>query len=320
MSFGPHPFSLRQLQYAVAVAETLSFRKAAERCHVSQPSLSAQVSALEEALGATLFERDTKHVLVTAGGREILERARALIQGADGLVEAAQRASDPFASTLRIGAIPTISPYLLPSVAPALRAAHPALTVMWLEEKTDALVKSLSSGALDAAIVALEAEIGDVEREVLARDPFVLAAPTSSPLGAEEGPVDAAELEHASVLLLDDGHCFRDQALAVCASAQADELGFRATSLSTLAQMVASGAGVTLLPYLSIATEAKRADLRIRPFLAPEPGRTIALVWRKTSPLGAALREIASTLRDAYPKAGEHARAEQRRRSRQKTA
>jgi LysR family hydrogen peroxide-inducible transcriptional activator len=301
MTTGPHPFTLRQLQYVAAVADTLSFRKAAERCHVSQPSLSAQLAQLEGALGVRLFERDRRHVLLTAVGRELVERARRVILDADDLVEVARRTGDPWAGTLRIGVIPTVSPYLLPSVTPALRKRYPRLTVLWVEDKTDVLVRSLDEGRLDAALLALEAEIGDVEREVVARDPFVLATPSGHPLGAKAAPAKPAELRHASVLLLDDGHCFRDQALAICSKAKAEELEFRATSLATLAQMVASGAGVTLLPSLAIPTEAKRAELRVRPFTRPEPGRTLALIWRKSSPVGATLRELAKAIKDAYP-------------------
>lgn len=302
MNLAPHPFSLRQLQYAVAVAESLSFRKAADRCRVSQPSLSAQVAQLETALGLRLFERDRRRVLVTTAGRDVVERARIVLRETDDLVETAQRAGDPLAGTLRIGVIPTISPYLLPGVAPALRVAFPRLAVMWVEDKTEALVHQLEAGALDAALVALEADIGEVEHEVVAVDSFVLAAPPGHPLVAENSPAKAAQLRGASVLLLDDGHCFRAQALAFCSDAKARELEFRATSLSTLAQMVASGAGVTLLPRLAVATEADRSGLRVRPFAEPAPQRTIALVWRKRSPLARALRELAGTFRASYPR------------------
>jgi LysR family hydrogen peroxide-inducible transcriptional activator len=300
MSLGPHPFSLRQLQYAVAVADSLSFRKAAESCHVSQPSLSAQLAQLEEALGVQLFERDRRHVLVAAAGRELLDRARLVLRETDDLVELARRAGDPLTGTLRIGVIPTISPYLLPRLASAFRAAYGGLTVMWVEDKTDVLLRSLHSGALDAALLALEAEIGDVEHEIVGLDPFVLATPLGHPLGANASPAKAAELRGQSVLLLDDGHCFREQALAFCSGAKAHELEFRATSLSTLAQMVAGGAGVTLLPRLAVPTEAKRADLRVRPFVDPAPQRTIALVWRKRSPLAPPLRKLAETAQGAY--------------------
>jgi LysR family transcriptional regulator, hydrogen peroxide-inducible genes activator len=300
-NLSPHRFSLRQVQYAVAVAESLSFRRAAELCHVSQPSLSAQLAQLEQALGVRLFERDRRRVLVTAAGKELLGRARLLLLEADDLMAAAKRAGDPLAGTLRIGIIPTISPYLLPSATPAIRAAYPQQTTVWVEDKTAALVRALEAGALDAALLALEAEIANVEHETVADDPFVLATRPDDPLGAKSSPAKLGELRHAKVLLLDDGHCFRDQALVFCSKAKAQELEFRATSLPTLAMMVAGGAGVTLLPQLAVATEAQRSGLRIRAFAKPTPHRTIALVWRKRSPLAPALRKLASTIRDAYP-------------------
>jgi LysR family hydrogen peroxide-inducible transcriptional activator len=300
----PHPFSLRQLQYAVAVAESLSFRKAAEACHVSQPSLSAQLAQLEQALVVRLFERDRRRVLVTAAGAALVERARSLLLQADDLVGAARLAGDPLAGTLRIGVIPTISPYLLPVATPALRSAYPRLTTVWVEDKTEILVRRLEAGTLDAALLALEAEIGDVEQEVVADDPFVLATRRDDPLGAKTTPAKPAELRDADILLLDDGHCFRDQALAFCSSAKAHELEFRATSLATLAHMVAGGAGVTILPQLAVPTEAQRAGLRVRAFAKPVPHRTLALIWRTRSPLAPALRKLAGTIRAAYPRPG----------------
>jgi LysR family hydrogen peroxide-inducible transcriptional activator len=302
MKLSPPSLSLRQLQYAVAVADTLSFRAAAERCHVAQPSLSAQLAKLEEALGVRLFERDRRRVLLTTGGRDLVVRARRVLREADDLVEAAARAGDPLSGRLALGVIPTVSPYLLPAAAPALRKAYPRLTVVWREEKTADLVRAVREGTLEAALLALEAEIGDVEREVIARDPFVLATPPRHPLGTASGPARVADLRDAPVLLLDDGHCFRDQALAVCSRARVREGEFRATSLSTLSQMVASGAGVTLLPQLAVPTEAGRVGLRVRAFTEPAPHRTIGLVWRRSSPLAGALKEVASTIRAAYPR------------------
>ncbi len=302
ISSGPHAFTLRQLQYVVAVADALSFRRAAERCHVSQPSLSAQLAQLEDALGVRLFERDRRRVLLTAAGHHLVERARRIVREADDLAQAAKGVGDPLSGTLRIGVIPTISPYLLPSITPILRGALERLTIEWVEDKTELLVRALDAGELDAAILALEADIGDVEHEIIARDPFVLIAPPTHPLGTRSSRTSARELEGARVLLLDDGHCFREQALAYCTSAKAEELSYRATSLTTLVQMVAGGAGVTLLPALSVATEARRADLRVRTFAAPVPERTIGLVWRKRSPLGPSMKQIAALVREAYPK------------------
>ena len=302
MKLSPLSLSLRQLQYAVAVADTLSFRAAAERCHVAQPSLSAQLAQLEDTLGVRLFERDRRRVLLTTAGRDLVERARRVLREADDLVEAAARAGDPLSGRLTIGVIPTVSPYLLPAAAPALRKAYPRLTVVWREEKTTDLVRGVREGTLDAALLALEAEIGEVEREVIARDAFVLATPPRHPLATGAGPTRVTDLRDAPVLLLDDGHCFRDQALAVCSRARVREGEFRATSLSTLSQMVASGAGVTLLPQLAVSTEAARAGLRVRPFAEPAPHRTIGLVWRRSSPLAAALKQVATTIREAYPR------------------
>jgi LysR family hydrogen peroxide-inducible transcriptional activator len=200
---------------------------------------------------------------------------------------------------LRIGVIPTISPYLLPRLTTAVRSAFPRLTLFWVEDRTEVLVRSLDAGTLDAVLLALEADVGDVEREVIGRDPFVLATPAGHPLGTPTSRVQVSELRDANVLLL-DGHCFGDQARAFCSSADAQELAFRATSLPTLVQMVAGGAGVTLLPALAVATETHRAGLRIRSFAEPGPARTIALVWRRRSPLGPALRQLAGTVRAAY--------------------
>jgi LysR family hydrogen peroxide-inducible transcriptional activator len=301
MNLAPHPFSLRQLQYAVAVAESLSFRQAAERCHVSQPSLSAQLAQLEAVLGVRLFERDRRRVIVTVAGRGLIERARLVLRETDDLVELARCAGDPLSGTVRIGVIPTIAPYLLPHLTPAIRAAYPRLTVLWVENKTHVLVRDLDAGALDAALLALEADIGDVERETIARDPFVLLAPSGDPLATEALPVRVSELRDVSVLVLDDEHCFGEQALAFCSSTRARPHEFRATSLTTITQMVAGGAGVTLLPELSVPIEARSRALRVRAFAKPVPGRTIGLVWRKKSPLAAAFHELAATARRAYP-------------------
>jgi LysR family hydrogen peroxide-inducible transcriptional activator len=301
MSWSPHPFTLRQLQYAQAVATELSFRKAAERCRVSQPALSAQLAELEASLGVKLFERDKKRVLVTPAGATLLARSARVLLEAHGLAEAAQRASDPLAGTLRIGVIPTVSPYLLPALTPRLRAKLPQLRVTWREEKTERIAALLENGELDAGIVAVESNLGDVECLTIARDEFVLVMDPSHPLAKSQRAV-ASELRDQSVLLLDDGHCFRDQALAFCARAKAHELEFRATSLSTLVQMVAGGAGITLLPKLAVRTETQRAKLTVRQ-LSPSPGRTLAVAYRPSSPALPALQRIAELSRESYAKA-----------------
>ncbi|HXJ22284.1 MAG TPA: LysR substrate-binding domain-containing protein [Polyangia bacterium] len=298
MRLAPHAFTARQLQYAVAVADARSFRRAAALCGVSQPSLSAQLAQLEDALGVRLFERDRRRVLVTQAGEELIARARRLLVETDDLADAARRLGDPLAATLRLGVIPTISPYLLPELVPALRRAQPRLVVRWTEDKTSALVRAVQEGTLEGAVLALEVPLGDLEREELARDPFVLAVPRAHPLAKAPGPAELSELGGASVLLLDDGHCLRDQALAVCSLAGTQELDFRATSLSTLSQMVAAGVGVTLLPRLAVPTESRHAALAVRPLADPRAFRTLGLVWRRTSPLGPALKKIAGVIRE----------------------
>jgi LysR family hydrogen peroxide-inducible transcriptional activator len=216
-------------------------------------------------------------------------------------VESARRAEDPFASTMRLGIIPTISPYLLPHVVPAVREAYPKLTIRWTEDKTVDLMAGVRSHTLDAAIVALEADLGEVEHAVVSRDAFVLATPIGHDL-ARRRAMRFSELRDVGVLLLGDGHCLRDQTQVLCANAKARELEFRATSLSTLVQMVASGAGVTLLPSLAVAIEAARARLHIRPLSNPTPHRTIVLAWNRNS-VAAAMQRLAATLRRAYPDA-----------------
>ena len=296
MNLATPPFTLRQLQYAVAVAEALNFRKAAAQCAVSQPSLSAQLAELEGALGVRLFERDRSGVVVTPAGRTLVARARAVLDEARALTRDAQQAGDVLAGTLRLGVIPTVAPYLLPQVMPALRKAFPRLTTLWREERTAPLSVALASGALEAVVVALEANLGEVDHAVLAVDPFVLAVPRGSPLD-HAGAVSLRELKQSEVLVLEDGHCFGDQAIAYCEKKGVAQLEFRATSLGTLAQMVGAGAGVTLLPALSVPTEAKRAAVRVRTFEKPVPHRTLALAWRKGSPLGPALEKLAAVMR-----------------------
>jgi LysR family hydrogen peroxide-inducible transcriptional activator len=302
MNFSPYAFSLRQLQYIVAVADSLSFNRAADECHVSQPSLSLQIAEIERVLAITIFERDPHRVALTAAGRDFVESARAVLHAAETLVETARRGIDPFAGTLRIGVIPTISPYWLPQLAPALHKAYPHLTVIWVEDKTHMLVHALQSGAIDAALLALEAEIGDVEREVIAKDPFVLVAPAGNPLVAKSRPAKAAELRGATVMVLEDEHCFGKQALEFCFRAKAQQHQFRGTSLTTVISMVAGGAGVTLLPTLAVRSEVRINNLRVRHFADTEPARTIGLVWRKKSSLTPALRKLATSMSQAYPK------------------
>lgn len=308
----PHPFTLRQLQYLVAVADIRSFRAAASACAVSQPALSAQIAAMEGALGVRLFERDRRRVVPTSAAEPILKRARQLLLDADELTATARTLGDPLAGTIRLGVIPTVSPYLLPRIVPLLHQQYPRLTILWIEEKTDALIDRVQSGTLDAALLALEARLPDLDRleqVVLGRDAFVLAAPPSHPSVRRKGPATRADLDGVDVLLLEDGHCLRDQALSFCSKAGAHELGFRATSIPTLVQMVASGAGVTLLPEMALPTETRRAGLAVREFATPVPHRTIGMVWRRGTATEIALKAVASTVRGAWDSPRERARA-----------
>lgn len=288
--------SLRQLEYVVAVADTLGFRRAAERCAVSQPNLSAQIQQLEDVLGVKLFERDRSGVLLTAAGEEIVTRARRVLVETEDLLAVATRARDPFAGTFRVGVIPTIAPYFLPEVTQVLAREYPNLRLVFREEKTEDTVRDLWAGTLDAGLVALEAELGALQHAEVMRDPFVLALPKDHPLGKKK-KIAKADLDDQEVLLLEDGHCLRSQALALCTKAGAREMDLRATSLATLVQMVAGSNAVTLLPELALSVENRGAQLEIRPFIAPAPFRTIVLVWRPRSPFAEAFRETAATLR-----------------------
>lgn len=298
MTVSAHDLSPRQLQYVVAVAETLGFHKAAERCHVSQPTLSAQVKQLEDVLGVQLFERDRRRVLLTAAGAVVVAHARRVLLELDDMIAAAKQLVEPCSGTFRIGVIPTIAPYLLPDVVPAVRARYPKLQLVFREEKTDAVVADLREGRLDAGLLALEADIGEWDSGRIADDPFVVALPEGHRL-ARKKRVAASDLDDENVLLLDEGHCFRAQALSICNRAGAKESELRATSLSTLAQMVSSGSGITLLPQIAVAVENRRGQLEVRPFASPAPQRTIALIWRPRSPFAETFRDLAEVLRSA---------------------
>ncbi|PRP95156.1 LysR substrate-binding domain-containing protein [Enhygromyxa salina] len=299
MRFGSLPITLRQLQYACAVAEELSFRKAAARCHVSQPSLSAQIAELERMLEVQLFERDRRRVLLTRAGEAVIGRARAVLLAAEDVVDAATRHGDPLVGALRVGVIPTIAPYLLPDLDPALREAFANLQLQWTEDKTETLVAMLGAGELDVALLALEAEIGELDYVKIGEDPFVLAAPRGHALAARRSAVTPEALADARVYLLDDGHCFREQAADLCAVTGAREQGFRATSLTTLVQLAGGGDGVTILPALAVEVENRRARLVIRKFRRPAPRRTIVFAWRRGSALADSLRELAAPARRA---------------------
>jgi LysR family transcriptional regulator, hydrogen peroxide-inducible genes activator len=293
------PWTIRQVQYAVAVAETGGLRKAAERCHVSQPALSAALVDLEAALATVLFERSRTGVRLTRAGADLVEPMRTLLREAGHLHEAARRVGDPLAATLRIGVIPTLAPYLLPELVGPLRRKFPALRVVWVEDRTPNLKARLASGELDAALLALESDLGAVTQAALGRDPFFLALPADHALAKRREPIRVAELADLPLLLLEEGHCLRDQTMGVCGGARLAESDIQAASLATLSQMVAGGLGVTLLPRTTIAVENRTARLALVPFAAPVPYRTVGLVWRTETALGPSLRKLSGVVRQA---------------------
>jgi LysR family hydrogen peroxide-inducible transcriptional activator len=251
---------------------------------VSQPGLSAQIQQLEGLLGLRLFERDRRKVLITPAGEELVRRARIVLEEAGHLVEAARVLDRPLCGQLRLGVIPTIAPYLLPSALPRIRERYPELSFRLHEGQTADLLAQLRLGQLDLLLLALEARLSAVEMLPLFEDPFVVAAPVSHPL-ARRRRVREADLAGEPMLLLEDGHCLRDQALTYCDRVGVEEASdFRASSLPTLVQMVAGGSGVTLLPTLSLPVEGKAKGLVVIPFVGSSPFRTIGLAWRPTSP------------------------------------
>lgn len=282
-------FTLRQLEYLVAIADHGSFHAAARACHVSQPGLSAQIQQLEDQLGVVVFERDRRSLLVTDAGREILQRARDVLDSAHQLSESARVRNRPLTGRLRLGVIPTIAPYLLPKVLPGIRKKQPELVLELHEAQTAALVERIALGRLDVLLVALEAPLDRLETESLFRDEFLVALPSAHPL-ARKRAIGEAELADERILLLDDGHCLRDQALSYCRRVGLEnEADFRASSLSTLLQMVIGGAGITFLPALAAPIEGRHKGLTLVPLRKPVPARTIGLAWRPTS---ARVREL----------------------------
>lgn len=277
--------TLRQLEYVVAVADHQHFSKAAEACGVSQPALSSQVQEVEQRLGLTLFERGRTGITVPADAQPVIELARRALQAADDVVTAADRNQDELVGVLRIGVIPTMAPYLLPALVAELRRRHPRAEPHLVEEQTDRLVRSIADGRLDLGLLAAPIPIDGLASASLAVDDFHLALPDDHPM-AGSGPLPAGVLAGLPVILLEDGHCLRDQALDVCASVGAGMPGgIQGTSLTTLCQMVAAGLGVTLLPSSSLAVEAREGSgLNVRPLTDPSPNREVVLAWRPTDP------------------------------------
>ncbi len=296
--------TLRELRYLIALADLGHFGRAAEACHVSQPTLSTQLRKLEGFLGVTLFERTNKALRITPIGERIVAKARRILAEADSIVELARHQGAPLSGPLSLGVIPTLGPYLLPWLLPVLGAAFPELRLVVHEGLTDHLLGRLRSYRLDAALLALPVEGADLGATALFDEPFLFACPPGHPL-ARARTVRQSDLRGERLLLLTDGHCLRDQALAVCGLARApgedQAADFRATSLETIRQMVAAGMGCTLLPAMAVGIPGER-PIEVRP-LAVEASRRIGLVWRASYPKGDELELLAEAIRGHLPEA-----------------
>ncbi|HYC10359.1 MAG TPA: LysR substrate-binding domain-containing protein [Steroidobacteraceae bacterium] len=293
---------LKDLRYLVAVADQRHFGRAAARCFVSQPTLSAQLKKLEQDLGVQLIERAPNNVSLTPAGEEIVARARRILESSEEVVALARSHRDPLAGRLRLALLPTIGPYLLPRVAPAIRRSLPRLQLRLYEYQTAPMLEKLHAGELDVGILALPVELDGLESRELYREAFLVALPERHRLAAHE-TLRVADLKGEPLLLLEDGHCLRDQALEVCSRAGVrEQQDFRATSLETLRQMVAAGAGVTLLPELAGRGAYRSArGVVLRPFARPAPLRHVGALWRKSTARRAAIDALCTLI-------AEHAR------------
>ena len=295
--YGWQPMNLKDLKYLVALADTGHFGRAAERSFVSQPTLSAQLKKLEEFLGVKLVERQPKNIQLTEVGKQIVVRARRMLDESEEIIALARSNTDPFAGKLKMGLIPTIGPYLLPRVMPKIRKAVPQLGLMLYEYQTGALLKRLRDGEIDLGIMALPVVGEGLESRALYEKAFTVALPSHHPLAAKS-TIKVQDLKGQTLLLLEDGHCLRDQALEVCSRVEVHEAqDFRATSLETLRQMVVAGLGVTLLPEMAVESPyGSQRGLAIRPFHKPTPSRTVGAVWRKSSTREAAIAAVCDVM------------------------
>jgi LysR family hydrogen peroxide-inducible transcriptional activator len=291
--------NLRDLQYLVSLAEHRHFGRAAQACFVSQPTLSTQIKKLEEELGVALVERTPRKVLLTEVGSDIADRARSVLNEIEQIRGVARRTLDPESGTVRLGIFPTLAPYLLPHVLPLVRKAFPKLELLLVEEKTETVLRRLREGKLDACVLALPLNEDSLHCEFLFEEPFLLAVAGQHPLAHKQGQLRLADLSNHNLMLLEDGHCLRDQALEVCHLAGAGERsGFRATSLETLRQMVAANVGITLLPVMAVKPPvAPVENLHLIEFKGQPPSRRIAMVWRKSSAMDAFLKRLAEVLK-----------------------
>ncbi|MEL6958265.1 MAG: LysR substrate-binding domain-containing protein [Pseudomonadota bacterium] len=289
--------TLKQMRYFETLSRTGHFGRAADLAGISQPALSMQIKEMEETLGVTLFERAAREVRLTRFGEDLVPRIRAILRSVDEVGDLARLAQDRLSGRLRLGVIPTIAPYLLPAFIGRLTHAYPDLDLQVRETMTQTLIEELNDGKLDAAILALPISEPGLEEVAIFDEDFVLIRPEED----AARPVPAAsELETMQLLLLEEGHCFRDQALAFCnLRTGLPREGLDGSSLSTLVQLVGSGIGVTLIPEMAVPIEARSARVDVARFKAPCPSRTIGMVWRKTSPLAEQLREIAKIVDQA---------------------
>jgi len=288
--------NLRDLQYLVTLAETRHFGRAALRCNVSQPTLSTQLRKLEESLGVALIERRPRRIALTAAGQAVAERARRMLRDAEDIRALARASQDPLGGQLKIGLIPTLGPYLLPRIAPRLQRALPKLQLMLHEHQTAPLISRVVDGELDLALLALPADTQGLKTRSLFAEAFLVALPDRHRL-ATRRRLKPADLAGEKLLLLEDGHCLRDQALEVCRKVGTEEQDFRATSLETLRQMVAAGLGLTLLPRLASEGPFGAArGLVVRPFTPPAPSRLIGAAWRRSTTRGEAIAAVCDVI------------------------
>jgi LysR family hydrogen peroxide-inducible transcriptional activator len=293
--------TLRDLEYLVALADTRHFGRAAARCHVSQPTLSAQVMKLEAYLGTPLVERRPRRIALTAAGESVVLHARRMLREADDIRTIARAGQDPLAGPLKLGLIPTLGPYLLPRVAPRITKALPKLQLLLHEYQTAPLIERTLAGDLDLAILALPADTRGLVTRSLFAEAFLVAMPASHRLAARKR-VKTSDLSGEKLLLLEEGHCLRDQALEVCERVGTEEQDFRATSLETLRQMVAAGLGLTLLPRLAEEGPfAAARGLAVRPFSPPAPNRVIGAAWRRSTSRGEAIAAVCEAVARAVP-------------------
>jgi LysR family transcriptional regulator, hydrogen peroxide-inducible genes activator len=276
--------TLRQLRYFAALAQHRHFGQAAAACAVTQPALSMQIRDLERELGVDLVERRPGDVTLTDAGAEIARRGDGILLATQDLVEFARHRGQVLGGRVQFGIIPSLAPYVLPRILPELHRQYPELHVELRETQTKQLMSELGRGALDVVMLALPMAEPDIETLALFDDPFLLAVPAADPRAADVR-VGAGEIDQQRLILLEEGHCLRDQALAYCAGKRgAGPMGLGATSLATVMQMVANGYGVTLMPKVAVEVEVRDPRIKLLRFAAPEPGRTIGLAWRRTSP------------------------------------